>query len=72
MRKFWRWTVVFRGNLRRNGINMFRRTFAVLRFIGRLLLSVVRLQLRVICFVLGIDWLTLERNIQRKLRIYLT
>lgn len=72
MRKFFRWTVVFRGKLRRNGINMFHRTFAILEFIGRFILNIIRFQLRVICFVLGIDWIRLERSIQRRLRIYFT
>jgi len=72
MRKFFRWTVVFRGNIRRNGINMINVIVTTAKVIGTLILRIVGFQMRIICFVLGIDWIRLERSIQRKLRIYLT
>lgn len=72
MRKFFRWTVVFRGNIRRNVINMINVIVTTAKVIGTLILKIVRFQMRIICFVLGIDWIRLERSIQRKLRIYLT
>ena len=72
MRKFFRWTVVFRGNIRRNGINMINTIVTTTKVIGTLILKIIGFQMRIICFVLGIDWIRLERSIQRKLRIYLT
>jgi len=72
MKKFFSWTVIFRGNFRRNGNYMVKRLYNIVVMLVSILKHVTRFLLRVICFVLGIDWIRLEQNIQRRLRIYFT
>jgi len=72
MRRLGSWTVIFRGNYFRNikdaGVFIWRCVVAFFRFNWQ----IVRYSLRVILFIVGINWFEVERYIQRKVRIYIT
>lgn len=72
MRTFWRWTVIFRGNLYRNLTTGGKRLVKIIGMIFKIQWYVLRFLLRCIFFILGVDWIRVERRIQRRLRIYFT
>jgi len=72
MRKLGSWTVIFRGNYFRNIANMLVVLYNILIWIFRVAWQIVRWLLRIMLFIVGINWFELERYIQRKIRIYFT
>jgi hypothetical protein len=72
MRRLFRWTIIFRGNFKRNLVNAYRRIKIFILVILRLWWTMIRGLLRVIFFVLGLNWYEIEAKIQRKMRIYFT
>ena len=72
MRKFWRWTVIFRGHFVRNIINMFKRIGIICLWVIRVSWYILRIPIVVACWILGINWFDVQRNIGRKVRIYFT
>ncbi len=72
MRTFWKWTVIFRGNLYRNLTTGGKRFVRIIGMIFRIQWYMLRFLLRSIFFILGVDWIRVERRIQRRLGIYFT
>ena len=72
MIKLGSWTVIFRGNIYRNIYNMLIRLYISVVIILKGLWQIIRWSLRIILFIIGINWFEVERLIQRKLRIYFT
>jgi len=68
MRKLGRWTVIFRGNYFRVIRDMFVRIYKGFIFVMRFNWQIIRHLLRVILFIVGINWFEVERLIRRKIR----
>lgn len=72
MRILFGWTIIFRGNFKRTLINAYRRIKTFVLVILKLWWYITRGLLRVIFFILGLNWYEIEMKIQRKMRIYFT
>lgn len=70
MRRVGRWTVIFRGNYFRNIKNAFVMLYRGTIFMFKVVYTIIRYLLRIILFIVGINWFEVERLIQRKIRIY--
>lgn len=68
MRKLGSWTVIFRGNYFRNIRNLFVRIWKGYVCFMKFNWQIIRHLLRVILFIIGINWFEVERLIQRKIR----
>ena len=63
-----RWTVIFRGNYFRVIRDAVIRIYRWIEIIVRLEWQFCRYTLRIIFFIVGINWFELERLIERKIR----
>jgi len=71
MRRFFGWTVIFRGNFYGNLIHMFKVLYNIVIWIFRVIRQIIRYLLRFILAIIGINWFEVERYIHRKIRVYL-
>lgn len=68
MRKLGSWTIIFRGNYFRNIKNMLVKIKRGWVSFMKINYQIIRYCLRVILFIIGINWFEVERLIQRKIR----
>lgn len=71
MRNLLSWTVIFRGHIYRNLTEGAKRFWRIMKNIFRIVWRINRFLLRCVFFIIGIDWIRVERNIERKLRIFI-
>lgn len=65
MKKFWRWTTIFRGHFKRNLVNAYRRIKFIIEIIFRILWELIRALFKMTFFLLGLSWNSFERKFYR-------